>query len=127
MSFCDLTIIVPFSCMHGTTSQGDSGSSMTFETNNGSTVILGVVSWGVGCGRSNTPGVYSSVQYHYHWIAEQVCSDPDTNVTWCSNYSPITPSPSTTPSPSSASPVLSEAPTTTPAISKGSTKETVWK
>jgi secreted trypsin-like serine protease len=110
-------------------SQGDSGSSMTFEIN-GTTVLLGVVSWGVGCGRSYSPGVYSSVQYHYHWIAEQVCTDPDTNVTWCSNYSPITPSPSA--APSSASPVsnvFSEPPQPAPTPGKGSGKDgtDVWK
>ncbi|CAB9501737.1 Vitamin K-dependent protein C (Fragment) [Seminavis robusta] len=79
--------------------QGDSGSSMTFEQEqDGTTVILGVISWGVGCGRSQSPGVYASVQYHYDWIARQVCTEPETGniTTWCSTetfgqtLSPIT-------------------------------------
>lgn len=67
--------------------QGDSGSSMTYVSQeNNSTVLIGVVSWGVGCGRSNSPGVYSSVQYHYGWLARQICRDADTIAPWCSTY-----------------------------------------
>lgn len=46
---------------------GDSGGPMV--TKKGQ---VGIVAWGLGCGREGVPGVYTSVAYHKHWIAKRV-------------------------------------------------------
>ncbi|EOX3354583.1 trypsin-like serine protease [Vibrio cholerae] len=49
---------------------GDSGGPIFFRTNHGLTQ-MGVVSWGTGCGRANSPGVYTNLSVFNDWLDDQ--------------------------------------------------------
>ncbi|XP_037084290.1 trypsin-1-like [Pollicipes pollicipes] len=48
--------------------QGDSGGPMHWQAKDGKTNIIGIVSWGQGCGRPGLPGVYTRVSNYLDWI-----------------------------------------------------------
>jgi secreted trypsin-like serine protease len=102
---------------------GDSGGPLIKQVD-GTSVVLGLVSWGDGCGRADKPGVYTSVQYHYDWIRNTVCDDPNVDISTrlCSDEPSLsrTTASSTVPS-SRPSAAPSSAPSRTPSSSLLST------
>ncbi|XP_043196871.1 trypsin-1-like isoform X2 [Amphibalanus amphitrite] len=50
--------------------QGDSGGPMLWQSKDGKTDLIGIVSWGQGCGRPGLPGVYTRVVNYLDWIEE---------------------------------------------------------
>ena len=48
--------------------QGDSGGPLVAYTSNNSPVLVGVVSWGIGCAYEGYPGVYARVSAFAEWI-----------------------------------------------------------
>lgn len=51
--------------------QGDSGGPLICEFNE-TWVQVGIVSWGIGCGRKGIPGVYTEVSYYKDWIVREL-------------------------------------------------------
>ncbi|BES87727.1 serine protease [Nesidiocoris tenuis] len=52
--------------------QGDSGGPFLCPESGNAMTVYGITSWGQGCGRPNSPGVYTNVHHYIQWIRETV-------------------------------------------------------
>lgn len=50
------------------TCEGDSGGPLTIQNEEGQWDLIGITSWGIGCGEGNRPGVYTRVSEFITWI-----------------------------------------------------------
>ena len=61
--------------------QGDSGGPLFDREKE---LLVGVVSWGIGCGWEGFPGVYSRISAQYDWIKTTICENSNTQPLFCS-------------------------------------------
>ena len=57
------------------TCQGDSGGPLAIKNANGSYVLKGITSYGAGCGRPDTPGVYTKVSHYMMWTCRKMINN----------------------------------------------------
>lgn len=63
------------------TCQGDSGGPILSRKPDGSLVQVGIVSFGIGCGHAELPGVYTRLALYTDWIRKTIESPPPAAVT----------------------------------------------
>ena len=63
---------------HVDTCEGDSGSALMTNDNDNDKkqyFVNGIVSWGIGCGTPNRPGIYTRVAHYLSWINSIIQND----------------------------------------------------
>lgn len=84
--------------------QGDSGGPIVMRNGNNH-VLVGVVSWGLGCAEPNYPGIYARVSSAVSWIESIVCDQWDSTGSFCGGNNNNNPtSPTTPPAPAPTQP-----------------------
>lgn len=51
--------------------QGDSGGPLVCMINKHMTLV-GIISWGIGCGQKDVPGIYTKVTNYLDWIQDNM-------------------------------------------------------
>jgi len=54
--------------------QGDSGGPLICADSKSQPIVMGVTSWGIGCGKANSPGVWTKVSSYIPWIKRYMMS-----------------------------------------------------
>ena len=84
--------------------RGDSGGPLLLPGRDASgvdDVLVGIVSWGLGCAQDSYPGVYARVSAQYDWIRGTICSKSRYPPIWynCPTLAPLSVPPTASPIP----------------------------
>ncbi|CAK6433133.1 unnamed protein product [Pipistrellus nathusii] len=52
--------------------EGDSGGPLVIAPDGNIWYIIGIVSWGIDCGKENNPGIYTKVTHYRDWIKSKI-------------------------------------------------------
>ena len=81
--------------------KGDSGGPLILPNgSNNAPLLVGIVSWGVGCAYSIYPGVFVRVSHYRQWIKPQICFEFSKKYSFCEGLEMPSQSPSASSQPS---------------------------